>query len=82
MSIFGKASRIRKVIRHAAVSRSEVIYIGDQLPDLVTAQKEQVAFGAVIWGYGAIESMRRHFPEVEFDTVSSIGQLAVRGPSA
>lgn len=76
MSMFGKASRIRKVIKTAGVPHSEVIYIGDQLPDLEAAHKVNVAFGAVGWGYAAIESLRAHLPAVEFDTVSSIARVA------
>lgn len=72
MSLFGKAARIRKVIKAADVARSGVIYIGDQVPDLQAAYKEKIAFGAVPWGYGAIESLRIHLPTVEFDSVASI----------
>ncbi|MES3021508.1 MAG: HAD hydrolase-like protein [Pseudomonadota bacterium] len=76
MSMFGKAARIRKVVKGAAIDRGEAIYIGDQLPDLEAAHKAQVAFGAVGWGYGAIESLRRHSPAVEFDSVASIARVA------
>ncbi|PWF46033.1 HAD hydrolase-like protein [Massilia glaciei] len=76
MSMFGKASRIRKVMKAAAIPGREVICIGDQVTDLEAAHKEQVAFGAVTWGYGAIESMRPHLPAQEFDTVASIARAA------
>jgi len=76
VSIFGKPARIQKVLKKAGIPCREVIYIGDQVADLEAARKEQVAFGAVSWGYGAIESLRAHSPEEEFDCVSAIKRIA------
>jgi phosphoglycolate phosphatase len=76
MSIFGKAPRIRKVLKKTGIPCREAIYIGDQVADLEAARKEKVAFGAVSWGYAAIESLREHSPEEEFDSVSAIRRIA------
>jgi len=76
MSIFGKSARIRKVLEKTGIPCCEAIYIGDQVEDLEAARKENVAFGAVSWGYGTIESLREHFPEEEFDSVSAIKRIA------
>ena len=61
MSMFGKPARIQKVLRKTDIPCREAIYIGDQAADLKAARKEQVAFGAVSWGYETIESLRAHF---------------------
>jgi len=76
MSIFGKPARIQKVLKKTGIPCSEVIYIGDQVTDLEAARTEKVAFGAVSWGYGTIESLREHFPDEEFDSVSAIRRIA------
>ena len=76
MSMFGKPARIQKVLKKTGIPCHEVISIGDQVADLEAARKEQVAFGAVSWGYGAIESLRAHSPEEEFDCVSAIKRIA------
>ena len=76
MSMFGKPSRIRKVLKTTGIAAHEAIYIGDQVPDLEAAHKANVAFGAVSWGYGAIELLRAHAPEEEFETVASIKRIA------
>ena len=76
MSIFGKPARIQKILKKTGIACREVIYIGDQVTDLEAARKEKVAFGAVSWGYGTIESLREHFPEEEFDSVSAIRRIA------
>ena len=76
VSIFGKAARIQKVLKKTGIPCHEAIYIGDQVADLEAARKEKVAFGAVSWGYATIESLREHFPEEEFDSVSNIKRIA------
>jgi phosphoglycolate phosphatase len=76
VSIFGKPARLQKVLKKTGIPCREVIYIGDQVADLEAARKEQVAFGAVSWGYGTIESLRAHSPEEEFDCVSAIRRIA------
>lgn len=76
MSIFGKPSRIRKVLAGTAIPSSEAIYIGDQVTDMEAARAAAVAFGAVSWGYGAIESLRERSPSEEFHCVSDIKRIA------
>ena len=76
MSIFGKTARIRKVLTKSAIAGSEAIYIGDQASDMEAARKAGVACGAVTWGYGTIESLRRCSPDVEFDEIASLGRIA------
>jgi phosphoglycolate phosphatase len=76
VSIFGKSARIQKALKKTDIPCREAIYIGDQVTDLEAAHKVNVAFGAVSWGYGTIESLREHFPEEEFDSVSAIRRIA------
>jgi phosphoglycolate phosphatase len=76
VSIFGKPIRMQKVLRRTGIPCHEAISIGDQVTDLETARKVNIAFGAVSWGYGAIESLRAHSPEEEFDCVSAIRRIA------
>jgi phosphoglycolate phosphatase len=75
MSIFGKASRIRQVIRRAGVEAGQAIYIGDQGTDAEAARKAGAHFGAVHWGYATIEALRQHGPEREFDVPGALAGL-------
>jgi len=76
MSIFGKPKRILKALGDAGIDHHEAIYIGDQITDLEASRKAGVAFGAVSWGYGTIESLREHTPEQEFDRVADLERIA------
>ncbi len=74
-SIFGKRSRIRKVLRKSGIDAGHAIYIGDQPTDLEAARSERVAFGAVSWGYGHLDSMSAQAPEAVFTCVSDIARI-------
>ena len=76
MSIFGKAGRIRAVVRDCGVAARDVIYVGDQGTDAEAARKAGVAFGAVHWGYAAIEALREAGCHGEFVTPDDLRRIA------
>jgi phosphoglycolate phosphatase len=78
MSIFGKASRIRTVLKDSGVAARDALYIGDQATDLDAARKAGVAFGAVHWGFAAIEALRAQGCDTEFVTPSDLRRIAGR----
>ena len=76
MSIFGKTSRIRKVVKRAMVEPAAALYIGDQATDAEAARKAGVDFAAVHWGYAPIEVLRKVAPEHEFDMPGALAGIA------
>jgi len=76
MSVFGKARRIRAVVKAGGVAPDEAIYIGDQTTDLEAARDAGVPFGAVHWGYAAIETLRAAGCDIEFATPAELRQIA------
>lgn len=75
VSIFGKARRIRKVVRSFCSSQDQAIYIGDQTTDAEAAKSCNVAFGAVSWGFETAETLSKSEPDVLFDSVESLKQF-------
>jgi len=76
MSVFGKAARIRKVVRLASTPPAEALYVGDQTTDADAARRAGIDFGAVSWGYAPIETLRRVVPEREFGAPADLLSLA------
>ncbi|AGZ35476.1 haloacid dehalogenase [Pseudomonas sp. SWI6] len=74
-SIFGKASRLRRVMRKCGVTPEEVIYIGDQPTDGEAASAAGIAFGAVAWGYGTHEAFHDLPSHEWFADVSQLRRL-------
>ena len=72
VSMFGKRSKLRGVLRSSGVLAAEAICIGDEVRDLEAAHAEGIAFGGVSWGYTAPEALRAHGPEEMFIEVDEI----------
>ncbi len=71
-SMFGKASRIKKVLARAKVAPSRALLVGDEIRDAEAARASSVAFGAVVWGYSAPEALRAQGPAHVFETVDDV----------
>ena len=71
-SLFGKASKLRAVLRKSRVLPAESIYIGDEIRDAVAAREVGMAFGAVSWGYTTPAALDREDPTLRFTTVPEI----------
>ena len=76
MSIFGKTTYLKKLLRKTRIAARHAIYIGDQATDAEAAARAGMDFGAVTWGYGSIESLRRHPIAVELTHTTDIQRLA------
>lgn len=76
MSIFGKTTHLKKLLRKTRTTARDAIYIGDQSTDAEAAARAGIDFGAVTWGYGSIESLRRYPIAVELAKITDIQQLA------
>jgi len=73
-SMFGKASKLRQVLRRTGIPASEAIYIGDEIRDGVAARKAGMAFGAVSWGYNNIEALKAENPDFLFASMDNIAE--------
>lgn len=72
VSVFGKPSKLKKVLRKSGVSPEETILIGDEIRDSEAARKTRIAFGAVAWGYTKIEALQAHGPIEVFSSIAEI----------
>jgi phosphoglycolate phosphatase len=76
MSIFGKTAHLKKMVKKSGLLPRQVIYIGDQETDAEAAAAAQIDFGAVSWGYGSLQALRRHRLAAEFVNVPDLCLLA------
>jgi phosphoglycolate phosphatase len=70
--LFGKRSRLRKVLRAAGVRPADALCIGDEIRDLRAAHAEGIPFGAVSWGYTRPDALLAHAPAELFSHVDEI----------
>ncbi len=67
-SIWGKAARFKATLRALSVPPDQVISIGDEVRDIEAARKSGIAAGAVTFGYNTADALRRHNPDMSFDS--------------
>ena len=72
VSMFGKSSKLRSVLKASKVPREEAIYIGDEIRDAEAAGKVGIAFGAVTWGQHSEKALRAQKPAHFFASVPEI----------
>jgi phosphoglycolate phosphatase len=73
-SVFGKATKFRRVIRRAGVATDRVIAIGDEVRDIEAARDVGITCGAVCWGYAAPAALRARGPEFVFERIEDIAR--------
>lgn len=52
-ALFGKAARIRRLVRAAGVRPDAALYVGDETRDAEAARRAGVRFAGVAWGFAA-----------------------------
>ncbi len=62
-SMFGKESKMRRIIKKEKLKLSEVLYVGDEIRDIHAAKNTGIDIASVGWGYNTVESLKKHKPE-------------------
>lgn len=71
-SLFGKAAKLRRLLRTTGVSPSDAIAIGDETRDIDAAKAVGIAAGAVTWGYATPAALVRSQPDFIFDSFAAL----------
>ena len=71
-SLFGKASKFRKVLKKTGVRASEVLTVGDEIRDHEAAIEVGIDFAAVSWGYTRAEALEARSPAIVLRRVEDI----------
>jgi len=72
-SVFGKAPKLRTVLKASGIPARQSIYIGDEIRDAEAARKAGTAYGAVAWGYHSLQTLRTQKAEEYFKEPKDIG---------
>ncbi len=62
-SLFGKARRLRALMRKAGLRPEQLVYVGDELRDVQACREAGVRAIAVLWGADAEELLRAGSPD-------------------
>ena len=73
--LFGKAPKLRAVLRAAGVAPATAIAIGDETRDAEAAAAVGIPFGAVAWGYAAPAVLAALRPAHAFASVGDLRRV-------
>lgn len=62
-SFFGKAKKLKKLLKKQKLKRNEVVYIGDETRDIIAAKKNKIKVISVTWGVNPKEVLAKHQPD-------------------
>ncbi|ACJ00857.1 HAD hydrolase-like protein [Rhodospirillum centenum] len=78
-ALFGKAPKLRRLLRDLRVPAAEALSIGDEIRDLDAAREAGVPFAGVAWGYTRPAALAAAGADPVFDTVAGMAAgLGVR----
>lgn len=77
-SIFGKATRLRRLVKTARAERATSIYIGDTVPDVRAARDAGTLAMAVTWGFSDRLPLAAEAPDALLDTASDLATTVLR----
>jgi phosphoglycolate phosphatase len=79
-SLFGKAPKIKRVVKRAGVTSGEAIAIGDETRDIEAARAAGIACAAVSWGYATAALLKAHAPDLIFASVAEMVETLSPNP--
>lgn len=71
-SLFGKASRLKSLLRRCRVGPEEAVYVGDEVRDAEAAREAGMRFAGVCWGQHRPDTLRKQVPDFLFGTVEDM----------
>lgn len=61
-TMFGKESKIKRIIKKEKLTNKDVLYVGDEIRDIHAAKKAGIDIASVVWGYNTVESLMKNEP--------------------
>jgi len=81
VGLFGKASKLRGVLKKARVPSDEAVFVGDEGRDIDAARAAGVKAAAVTWGYNHACLLKAHRPDLLLEKVEDLSaHLAASAP--
>jgi phosphoglycolate phosphatase len=77
-SLFGKGTRLRRLLKTAREDRTSSVYIGDTVPDIRAAREAGTAAVAVTWGFHDKLPLAAEAPDALAESASDLAPAVLR----
>lgn len=79
-SVFGKHVLLNKFLKEKKLEASEILYVGDELRDVIACRKSKVEVAWVSWGYDNEQVLKNNKPDHVLHDPADILKLALQKP--
>ena len=62
-TMFGKESKMKRIVKKKKLSLGEFLYVGDEIRDIIAAKNAGMDIVSVGWGYNTVESLKKYGPD-------------------
>lgn len=76
-SVFGKHLLINKFLKYKGLKQEDILYVGDELRDVIACRKSGVPVAWVSWGYDSIDSLKKNKPDYLIDNPDQLLALSM-----
>jgi phosphoglycolate phosphatase len=77
-SIFGKGTRLKRLLKSARAAGSPSVYVGDTVPDIRAARDAGVAAVAVTWGFNDKQPLAAENPDAIAESTPELAPAILR----
>ena len=77
-SVFGKAARLRRLLKAAGTDADSSVYVGDTTPDVRAAREAGATAVAVTWGFTAREPLATESPDSLLESPAELPDAILR----
>lgn len=74
-TMFGKASRLRKLTKHPSLSGASFFYVGDEIRDITAAREANMSIISVTWGYATRPALAAQSPTHLIDSPAELTKI-------
>ncbi len=75
--IWGKNKNLKRLIEKENFDLEQVIYVGDEIRDIIAAQKANIKVAAVAWGFNSYDALHKHHPDYIINTPKDLLKLSM-----
>jgi phosphoglycolate phosphatase-like HAD superfamily hydrolase len=78
-TMFGKESKMKRIVKKEKIYISEFLYVGDEIRDIIAAKNAGMDIASVGWGYNTVESLKKHEPNYLIFEPSELIEIVRKG---
>ncbi len=70
--LFGKERPLKKLLKTYHIAPEEMLYVGDEIRDIVSCQNVGIPIAAVTWGFDSVKVLKEHHPTYLCETPEAL----------